>query len=342
MPIDWQPLIDIIHSHQRFVISSHVRPDADAIGSEVGMCGILEQLGKTVRVVNPSATPTHLMFLDPAARIRKIGDGVTVEEACDTDVHLIVDTSAWQQLTELRKTLETTPAKKVVVDHHVSSDNLGAQEFKDTSASAAGILVCELADALGVTPSVESASALFAAIATDTGWFRFPNADERTLRRAAWLISLGVQPHLIYRELYEKSSLARIRLHGRVLSRVSLEFGGMMGMTYVLQKDFEETGAHPSDTEDLVNTCLTIEGTRCAIILVEQKSGQVKVSFRSRSGLDVAKVAEQFGGGGHKLASGAMVPGPFANAQTVVMKAMEKAIVEQAATSADAPDRSAS
>lgn len=331
MPIDWQPLIDIIHSHQRFVISSHVRPDADAIGSEVGLCNLLEQLGKTVRIINPSATPTHLSFLDSTARIRKIGEGVTVEEACDTDVHMIVDTSAWQQLTELRKTLETTQAKKVVVDHHISSDHLGAEQFKDTTASAAGVLICELAEALGITPTVEAGTALFAAIATDTGWFRFPNADERTLRRAAWLISLGVQPHTIYKELYEKSSLARIRLHGRVLSRVSVEFGGAMGMTFVMQKDFEETGAHPSDTEDLVNTCLTIDGTRCAIILVEQKSGQVKVSFRSRSGLDVAKVAEQFGGGGHKLASGAMLAGPFANAQTVVMQAMEKALAEEAA-----------
>lgn len=330
MPIDWQPLIDIIHSHQRFVISSHVRPDADAIGSEVGLCNLLEQLGKTVRIINPSATPTHLSFLDPTARIRKIGEGITVEEACDTDVHMIVDTSAWQQLTELRKTLETTPAKKVVVDHHISSDHLGAEQFKDTTASAAGVLICELAEALGVTPTVEAGTALFAAIATDTGWFRFPNADERTLRRAAWLISLGVQPHTIYKELYEKSSLARIRLHGRLLSRVSVEFSGAMGMTFVMQKDFEETGAHPSDTEDLVNTCLTIDGTRCAIILVEQKSGQVKVSFRSRSGLDVAKVAEQFGGGGHKLASGAMLAGPFANAQTVVMQAMEKALAEEA------------
>lgn len=327
MPIDWQPLVDIIHAHQRFVISSHVRPDADAIGSEMGLCGILEQLGKEVRIINPSASPAHLAFLDPTSRIRKIGEGVTTEQACDTDVHIIVDTSAWQQLTDLRKTLETTKAKKVIVDHHISSDHLGAELFKDTTAAAAGILVCELADALGLTPTVEQASALFAAIATDTGWFRFPNVEERTLKRAAWLVSLGVEPHRIYRDLYEKSSLSRLKLHGRVLARVTVEFGGAMGMTSVFQKDFDETGAHPSDTEDLVNDCLTIEGTRCAVILVEQRSGQVKVSFRSRTGLDVASVAEQFGGGGHKLASGAMLPGPIANAQAQIMQAMQAALV---------------
>ena len=329
MPIEWQPLVDIIHAHQRFVITSHVRPDADAIGSEMGLCGILEQLGKEVRIINPSASPVHLAFLDPTSRIQKIGEGVTTEQACDTDVHLIVDTSAWQQLNDIRKTLETTQAKKVVIDHHLSSDHLGAELFKDTTAAAAGILVCELADALGVTPTIEQATALFAAIATDTGWFRFPNVDQRTIQRAAWLIGLGVQPHLVYRELYEKSSLSRLKLHGVVLARVALEFGGEMGWTYVLQKDFVETGAHPSDTEDLVNDCLTIEGTRCAVILVEQKSGQVKVSFRSRSGLDVAAVAEQFGGGGHKLASGAMIAGPMANAQTVVLKALQAALANR-------------
>ncbi len=323
MPIDWQPLVEILRTHQRFVISSHVRPDADAIGSEMGLCGLLEQMGKEVRIVNPSATPNHLGFLDPTNRIRKIGEGITLEEVCNTDVHLLVDTSAWQQLTELRKTLETTKAKKVVIDHHLSSDHLGAELFKDTTAAAAGILICELADALGITPTVEQGTALFAAIATDTGWFRFPNVDARTIQRIAWLIELGVQPHVVYRELYEKSSLARLHLHGRVLSRVSIEFGGAMGMTYVQQKDFDETGAHPSDTEDLVNDCLTIVGTRCAVIFVEQKSGQVKVSFRSRSGLDVAKIAEQFGGGGHRLASGAMLAGPLDRARSVVMEAMK-------------------
>jgi len=330
MPIEWQPLIDIIHAHQRFVITSHVRPDADAIGSEMGLCGILEQLGKEVRIINPSQTPNHLAFLDPTKRIRKIGEGVTMEQTCDTDVHMIVDTSAWQQLTDLRKTLETTKARKVVIDHHLSSDHLGADLFKDTTAAAAGVLICELAVALGVTPTAEQGTALFAAIATDTGWFRFPNVDERTLKTAAWLIGLGVQPSNIYRELYERSSLSRLKLHGRVLSRITVEFGGTMGMAYVLQKDFDETGAHPSDTEDLVNECLTIEGTCCAVILVEQKSGQVKVSFRSRAGLDVAQVAEQFGGGGHKLASGAMLAGPFENAQTIIMKAMQVAIAGQA------------
>lgn len=326
MTIDWRPLIDLIHDSQRFVITSHVRPDADAIGSEMGLAGMLQSLGKSVRIVNPSQTPAHLQFLDPQKTIFKLGEGLSFSAACDTDVHIIVDTSAWQQLDVVRKVVEQTAARKIVIDHHVSSDDLGALEFKDVSASATGVLIVELIEAMNQTPSPEQATQLFTAVATDTGWYRFPNTDARTLDVARRLVTLGAQPATIYRELYERSSLARLHLHGRVLSRVQVDCGGRLAHTYVLQKDFEELKAHPSDTEDLVNDCLTVDGAQCAVICVEQKSGQVKFSFRSRTGLDVAKIAEQFGGGGHKQASGAMLPGPFATARMRVLQVLEEAL----------------
>lgn len=322
MALDWQPLCELIRSAERFVLTSHVRPDGDALGSELGLARILDDLGKDVRIINPSATPNHLAFLDPESRIQKLGDGVTKQAAHECDVHLVVDTSSWQQLNSMRGVIESTPARKVVIDHHVSSDDLGALEFKDTTAAATGVLIAELADALGVTPSAPAATALFCAIATDTGWFRFSNADRRTFTRAAELIDRGVQPALVYRELYERSSLARLKLHSRVLGRVQTDCEGAIAHTFVLRKDFEETGAHPSDTEDLVNVCLTVEGVTCAFILVEQPTGVMKVSLRSRSHVDVAAIAESFGGGGHRQASGAMVPGPLASAQARLIGAL--------------------
>lgn len=324
--IDWQPLAELLHAHERFVLTSHVRPDADAIGSEMGMKGVLELLGKSVTIVNPSATPDHLRFLDPEQTIQKLGADVKSKVARDTDVHLILDTSAWQQLADVRAVLEKTTAKKVVIDHHVSSDDLGAIEFKDVDASATGVLVMELAQYLGLTPSAVMAEQLFCAIATDTGWFRFSNTDSRTLRAAAWLIECGARPQVLYQQLYERSSLARLKLHGRALDRVEVECEGRLAHTYVLQQDFKETGAHPSDTEDLVNECLTIDGTECAVIVVEQLSRQAKVSFRSRTELDVAAIAEQFGGGGHKKASGAMLRGPILTARNTVLEALRNAL----------------
>jgi len=326
MPIDWQPLADIIHNNTRFVLTSHVRPDADAIGSEMGLKGLLESLGKTVSIVNPSATPNHLQFLDPTGTIQKLGSDIKPKLARDTDVHLILDTSAWQQLTDMRAVLEKTEARKVVIDHHVSSDDLGATEFKDVEASATGVLIAELAQHMNLRPTTEVAEALFCAIATDTGWFRFSNTDSRTLQAAAWLIECGARPQVLYQQLYERSSLARLKLHGRVLDRVILECDGRLAHTYVLRDDFKQTGAHPSDTEDLVNECLTIDGTEVAIIVVEQQSKQAKVSFRSRTDLDVAAIAERFGGGGHMKASGAMLPGPLMEARDTVLQALRDAL----------------
>lgn len=324
--IDWRPLRELIAANRRFVISSHIRPDADAIGSELGLAAVLEALGKSVRIVNPSATSKHLLFLDPGKVVKKLGEGISVEEACDTDVHLVVDTSSRGQLDTVCKVLDKTSAKKVVIDHHVCGDDLGALDLRDVSASATGVLITELAEFLGVTLSADVALQLFAAIATDTGWFRFPNTDGRTLHTAARLVERGMQPHLLYRELYERSSLARLKLQARVLERVQLAAEGRLAHTYVLLKDFQETGSHPSDTEDLVNEGLTIEGVECAFILVEQPGLQVKASLRSRSGVDVAAVCREFGGGGHVQAAGAMLPGPFATAQQHILQAMLAAL----------------
>ncbi len=331
MLIDWQPLLKIVDANERFVITSHVRPDADAIGSEMGLALFLQNRGKQVRVINPSHTPNHLKFLDPTEMIQKMGGEVTVESVCDTDVHIVVDTSAWQQLQDVSPALQKTKAKKIVIDHHLSSDNLGAIEFKDITAAAAGVLVTEFIEASGDSFSPAQAAALFTAIATDTGWYRFPNTDSRTLQAAARLVDRQVEPHAIYRMLYERSSLARLKLHSIVLNRVELASGGRLAHTFVTRADFAATGAQSSDTEDLVNTCLSIDGVEVAFILVEQADGRVKGSLRSRSDISVAAIAEKFGGGGHRQAAGTMLPGPLVTAQQTLLAAFEAAFQERTA-----------
>lgn len=326
MKIDWEPLRDILENHQRFVLSGHVRPDADAIGSELAMAGILEAMGKSVRIVNPSEIPDNLYFLDPDKRIKKIGVGISAEEVADTDVHIVLDTSAWTQLQDVGKVLKTTKAVKVVIDHHVSSDDLGAMEFKDTTAEATGTLVFQMAQSLGYPLNKELALPLFCAIATDTGWFRFSSTTASTYRAIAELIDLGAEPHVIYGLLYEQFSLARVRLAGRVLQRVTVECEGRLSYTWVTQKDFAETKARPVDTEDLVNECLKITGTQCAFIAIEQQNKSIKFSLRSRKDVDVSKVAEQFGGGGHKQASGTVLPGPLEDAKAKVLTAIKEVL----------------
>lgn len=326
MNIDWNPLRDIFRGNQRFVLSSHVRPDADAIGSELAVAGFLDQMGKSVLIVNPSPIPENLAFLDPEGKVKNFGDGVTADDIMQTDVHIVVDTSAWVQLAAIGKAMAKSKAKKVVIDHHVSSDHLKAIEFKDTTSEATGALIYQMAHALDLPLTPEIATPLFCAVATDTGWFRFSSTKSDTMRMAAELIDLGVQPHVIYEQLYEQGTLTRVQLAGRVLSRVTVDCDGKLAYTWVTQADFAETKATPADTEDLVNECLKIGGTQCAFIAIEQSNTRVKVSFRSRTALNVAAVAEQFGGGGHKQAAGAVLPGPLSIAKGKVISAMKAAV----------------
>jgi phosphoesterase RecJ-like protein len=167
---------------------------------------------------------------------------------------------------------------------------------------------------------------LFAALATDTGWFRFPSTRPVTFACAGELVRAGAQPAALFNVLYEQDTLPRMHLRGLVLSRIRTERGGRLAYTYIALDDFRETGAVPSDTEDLVNAALGIIGVEVAAILVEQSSGKFKISLRSRGTLDCSAVAATFGGGGHKAAAGAMLDGPLADARqrllNVVVSAM--------------------
>jgi phosphoesterase RecJ-like protein len=324
--IPWPRFVDLIRNHERFLLTSHIRPDCDALGSELGMAGILDALGKDVLIVNGQKTPPNLAWIDPQRRIKAIGADVQLADLNDRQVMLVLDTSAWQQLGDMAIVLRTTAARKAVLDHHVSEDDLGAEAFKDTQAEATGRLVLQSAAELGVPLTPEIATPLFAAIATDTGWFRFSSTTGNTYRFAGQLVDAGAKPTDIYRSLYEQDTLARLQLVGRTMARTQAELEGRLIYTAIFQDDFKATGAIPSDTEDVVNLTLTVAGTQVAVIFVEQPTGKFKISFRSRSAVDCSRLAEQFGGGGHKAAAGATVDGPIEAAERRVLDAVRAAM----------------
>jgi phosphoesterase RecJ-like protein len=324
--IDWVRFVQLIRAQARFVLTTHIRPDCDALGSTLGMAAVLESLGKQVRIVAAFEVPPTFRFLDPGRKIQRLGHDVVAGDLEDAEVLMVLDTSAWAQLGEMGEVIRTTRAKKVVIDHHVSSDDLGAEEFRNTAAEATGRLVVEAADQLGVPLTPEVAAPLFAALATDTGWFRFSSTSGDTYRLAGRLTDAGAVPDQLFRRLYENDSLARLRLTGRVLGRVQTELDGRLIYTWIERTDFEATGALPSDSEDLINMTLMVAGTEAAVILVEQVGGGFKVSFRSRRGLDCSRLAEQFGGGGHKKAAGAFLREPLAAARSRVLDAVRGAM----------------
>jgi len=326
MTINWPRFTELIRSHQRFLLTSHIRPDCDALGSELGMAHLLESLGKDVRIVNGQATPPNIAFIDPEKRIGVIGQTVQPAELADREILLVLDTSAWAQLGAMSEVVKTTQAKKMILDHHVSADDLGAEEFKNVKAEATGRLVVEAADQVGVRLTEKMATPLYAAIATDTGWYRFASASSETYRFAARLIDAGAKPAAIYNSLYEQDTLGRMKLRGVILSRITAELGGRLAHTHVLLEDFQKTESLPSDTEDAINLLLAIAGTQFAVIFVQLPAGAFKISFRSRCAVDCSQLAEQFGGGGHKAAAGATISGTFAEVESRVLDVVRTAM----------------
>ena len=323
MPLDWTPFINLIRSHQRFVLTTHVRPDGDGLGSILALADCLRQQGKNVRLTVASKLPPRYDFLDPRREVRSFA--APGEEYRDAEAILVLDTGTWNQLGDFGTFMKTLDVPRVVIDHHMTQDDLGALRLVDTTAEATGRLIFEAIDALGGPLSPEAAHALFVAVAMDTGWFRHKNTTPATFDLAAALTRAGARPTDAYECLFEQSSASKLRLTGVVLGRLRVTSDGRVAYTDILRGDYAATGAIPQDSEDLINYVRSVAGVEVAVLFMEQPSGGVKVSFRSRRA-DVAQVAERFEGGGHRLASGATLPDPLDDARTRVLAAVNEAL----------------
>ena len=325
MPIDWVPFVDLVHRHQRFLLTTHVRPDGDGLGSMLALADVLEAppLSKTVRMTVASVLPPRYDFLDPTRRVRRFeppGDNYR-----DADAVIVLDTGTWNQLADFGNLLQALSVQKIVIDHHPTQDDLGALRLVDTTAEATGRLVHEAISALAVSMPASAAHALFVALAMDTGWFRHANTTPATFTLAADLVRAGARPTEAYECLFEQNTLGRLKLTGLVLSRLQTAHGGRVAHTAILRGDYASTGAVPQDSEDLVNYTRGLAGVEVGLFFMEQPRGGVKVSFRSRR-LDVGRLAERFGGGGHRLASGAILDTTLDDARTRVLAAVGAAL----------------
>jgi phosphoesterase RecJ-like protein len=196
----------------------------------------------------------------------------------------------------------------------------------DATAEATARLVYEAISALGEPLPEDAANALFVALAMDTGWFRHSNTTPATFALAGELTTAGARPAHLYDQLFERNSLSRLKLAGLILDRLAVVENGQIAYCEILRDDYAKTGALPADSEDLINHPRSVAGVEVALMFMEQPRGGIKVSFRSRARVDVARVAEQFGGGGHRLASGAIVEGTLEEVRGRVLEAVRNAL----------------
>lgn len=319
--VNWSELKALILRHSSFVICSHVRPDADALGSEIGLQYLIRSLGRTATIVNASAVPSTIAFMTAGQDVLQLNVDVTKQQLTLPDAFLTVDTSSWQQLGAMADLIRSSGVEHIVIDHHLASDEMGPNVFRDTTAAAAAEMVCRLFEEFETEPDATTADFLYAGIATDTGWFRFPSTRSETMRLAGRLIDFGARPHEMYRLIHEQMSLERVQLSGKVLASIRTAADGRLNWLQVSAADMEATGTSPADTEGLVNRCLTVAGAELAFIAVELPTTQIKFSLRCREPHNVAELAGRFSGGGHQLASGCTLYGPLETAVQKVLSA---------------------
>jgi bifunctional oligoribonuclease and PAP phosphatase NrnA len=328
MPLDWTPLVELLRSTDDILLMTHIRPDADGLGSQLALHDALTAIGKRSRVVIASPLPPRYQFLDPTHTAIEQFTAATADRFRNVGAVVVMDTGTWGQLGDFGPFLKTLTVPKAVVDHHRTQDDLGGLRLVDVTAEATGRLAYEVIRALHAPLSPKAAHHLFMAVALDTGWFRHPNTTAATFALAHELVKAGANPPPLYEQLFECAPVARLRLLGLALERLQTRANGQICYTEIFVSDYAETGAVPGDTEDLINYPRSVDGVEVALVFIEQPEGGTKISFRARSRVDVSKVAEKFGGGGHKLASGALDPRNLPAAREAVLAAVEQALSE--------------
>jgi phosphoesterase RecJ-like protein len=304
---DFQQAVELIMKSRNILITTHTKPDGDACGSVIAMCDALRALGKNVKPLLLSPAPEWYEFL-LAGNVALLGKDIGLDELTagrlgQFDLIVIVDTNSYSQLPKFDEYLKQADTPVLVIDHHVTADGLGDVELADSDAAAAALIVFDLLKYADWPITDKIAEALFVAVATDTGWFQFSNTDSRVHRTCAELIDAGAKPTQIYENLYHNCRYATM---------------------HVTQRDFQQTDATYSDTENLINQAHRIGTVKASALFIELKDGRIRCSLRSRGPLDVSQIAAKFGGGGHKMAAGTYLPGPLENAKQLIRTEIEK------------------
>lgn len=296
-------VINQIERRQRFLLTSHARPDGDAIGSVLACVQILRSMGKHADVVLHDGVPHIYKPLPFADSVIKSPHAPSEYEAA---IILECDSVARTRLSGLDRHY------LINIDHHETASNFADLNWIEPDACATAELIFRLAREAGVKISPEIATCLYTAVLTDTGSFCFVGTNDSTFALAEELVRAGADPVKIAQNVYFSNPMAKMLLLGCALSRLQRE-GPIVWMD-ITRDDMRRTNASDEDAEGLVNYSLAIEGVQVAVFFREQQDGRYRVSLRSKGGLNVARVAEIFGGGGHTCASGFSIEGPLRSA----------------------------
>ena len=302
---------------RRVLLLAHRDPDGDAIGSALGLMHLLEAAGKTVSVHRSGAIGEEYAFLPGLERASE-----SLPKAAEIDLAVLLDCHQPERAGRMAEPFLRALARVAVVDHHLGQPSFGRPRWVDPGFAATSQMVTLLAAEMGLALSARAATCLFVGLQTDTGRFCYSNTTPAALRAAADLVQAGADPWSVTQQAYS-TSLARLRLFGRVIDGLTLSAGGRLAMARVGLAELEELGCPPSDLDRLVEELRAIRGVEVAVLLKDLADGGVKASLRSRGRVDVGALAIDLGGGGHHNAAGARLEGPLDQAATLIGRRLE-------------------
>ena len=320
----FEQAIDLFEQSNSFVLTTHVNPDGDGLGSEIALAEWLSSQAKNVHIINYSATPEIYLFLDAHDRIGRYDPSRDNPLLAAADVIVILDTNQPERLRTMQQPVLDSRASKLVIDHHLEPHPFADHYLIDADATSTGEIMYRLLSRLShesLTPLV--AQNLYCAIMTDTGSFRYPRVDSDIHRMVADLIDRGADPVSIYSNVYERWSNGRIHLLGEMLAGLQTSEGGMIATVSVTQDMLRRTGTAEVDTDNFTVYPMSVQGVLIGILLLELKDG-IKLSVRSRGEIPINELAKEFGGNGHLNAAGARLHG-------VSLEEVRSAVVRAAA-----------
>ena len=314
--------------YRRLVITSHMRPDGDSVGSSLALAWALRELGADARVVHRDRPPLQLADF-PGVEDVEIGDAIPA----GTEAVVVLECG------DLSRTgLSGFDGLPVVnIDHHPGNTGYGDVRWFDGTASALAEMIFEIIAELGVPLTAGMATQLFVAVVTDTGSFRYPGVSPRTFSICARLLEAGADPVSTARRLYDSHTLGRLRLQGAVLRTLEIDASGRLAMLTLTDAMLAESGGAPDETDGLINLPLGVKAVQAAVFFKEAEHGQWRVSLRSKGDIDVGRVARGFGGGGHKNASGCTLEGPLERVRARILERMAPDVAAPAGTAPAPP-----
>lgn len=306
-----EEIAQIIDRHRSFAVIAHHRPDGDAIGSQLAFGEALRAAGKEVHIINQDGVPESLAFLDPDGLVLRPSQ---VDPTClaATEVVFALDTATRERLGPEVLALLPTGATWVVIDHHISNRGYGDINLIDPDAPATGEILFGIISSLGLPLTPTGRDALYAAISTDTGSFKYPSTTSQTLAVAAQLVEKGADVGTISEALYASYPLRRLYLQRELLATLQLDKEEKIASWILTTEASERLGTHPHDAEGLIDQLRSISSVELAVFFEAGHDGKVRLSARSKKGgPDVSQLCSHFGGGGHPRAAGACLDGPI-------------------------------